>query len=100
MIDVTTGSIQVEATGNEPLATDSSGCIVGARTAVGFDLLSSDGVQQVQTDDALLALSLDGRSVVAERGTRLLLVDPAADTDPEEPLDLGPRGRTVHFTQS
>ena len=100
VINSTDGAIEVEAGGIEPLVTDASGCIVGTQTATGFDLLSSNGVQQFQTDDALLAVSLDGRSVVTERDARVLLFDADNASDSQEPLDLGPRGRTVHFTQS
>lgn len=103
VINGTDGAIEVEATGIEPLLADASGCIAGTQTATGFDLLSSNGVQQFRTGDTLLAVSLDGRSVVTERDARVLLfdADDADDADDsQEPLDLGPRGRTVHFTQS
>ncbi len=100
VIDTTSGAVPVEATGDEPLLADASGCVVGTLTAVGFDLLASDGVQQFQTDDTLLALSLDGTSVVVERERRIVLFGVGADADSEEPIDLGPLGRTVHVTQS
>jgi hypothetical protein len=101
VIDVTDGSVLVEAAGSEPLVADASGCIVGATTSDGFDLLSSDGVRRFRNDDVLLALSLDGTVVAAERDGRVVLLDTGLD-DPssEHPIDLGPRGRSVHFTQA
>lgn len=101
VIDLTDGAVLVEAAGSEPLLTDASGCIAGTSTSDGYDVMSADTVQQFQTGDELLALALDGRSVVAERGSRVILLDTETeDPAPEDPVDLGPRGRTVHFTQS
>jgi hypothetical protein len=101
VIDVTDGSVLVEATGAEPLVADASGCIVGATTADGFEVLSSDGVRQFPDDGTLVALSLDGRVVAAERDGRIVLLDTGLDDESsEEPIDLGPRGRSVHFTQT
>jgi hypothetical protein len=61
--------------------------------------LSAEGVRQFETDDTALSLSLDGAALAVERDGRIALVgsDPDAQTDP---IDLGPRGRTVHFTQA
>ncbi len=101
VIELTDGAVLVEAAGSEPLLTDASGCIAATSTADGYDLLSADGVRQFQTGDELLALALDGRSVVAERGSRLILLDTqTGDAASEDPIDLGPRGRSVHFTRS
>jgi hypothetical protein len=101
VIDVIDGSVLVEAAGAEPLITDASGCIVAATTSDGFVLLSGDGVQQFGNDDTLLALSLDGEVVAAERDGRVVLLGTGLDDAPsEEPIDLGPQGRSVHFTQS
>jgi hypothetical protein len=101
VIDVTDGSILVEAAGTEPLIADASGCIVAATTSDGFDLLSNDGVRQFSNGDRLLALSLDGKVVAAERDGRVVLLGTGLDDAPsEEPIDLGPQGRSVHFTQS
>ncbi len=100
LIDTTDGAVRVEASGDEPLLADASGCVVGTRTAVGFALLASDGVQPFRTDDILLALSLDGTSVVVERDGRTILFGVGVDAASEEPVDLGPLGRTVHVTQS
>ncbi len=99
VVDTIDGSVLVEASGSEPLLSDASGCIVGAATASGYDLMSQDGVRQFQTTDDALALSLDGAAVAVEREGRLALIG----TSPEEstdPIDLGPLGRTVHFTQT
>ncbi len=100
LIDTAVGAVLVEATGDEPLVADASGCVVGTRTAVGFDVLASDGVQQFQDNDSLLALSPDGTSVVAERERRTVLFGIGVDADSDEPIDLGPLGRTAHVTQS
>ena len=101
LIDLTDGTIIAEAAGSEPVLTDASGCTAATSTSDGFDVIDADGVQQLQTGDTALAVSLDGTSVAAERSTRVVLVavDATDDTEPE-PVDLGPRGRTVHFTQS
>jgi hypothetical protein len=102
VIDTTDGSVVVEASGTEPVHADASGCVVGATTPNGFDVMSSDGVQQSAADDLLLAVSLDGAVVAVERSGRVLLVEVGSDGDRSEddPIDLGPSGRTVHFTQS
>ncbi|HSP29619.1 MAG TPA: hypothetical protein VLN74_13790 [Ilumatobacteraceae bacterium] len=110
LIDLTEGSVLVEATGTEPLLADAAGCVVAATTTSGFDVLTRDGVRQFRTDDLVLAVSLDGEVVATERDARLILLStlpgeaPSDDDDDEqeeeEPIDLGPRGRTVHFTQS
>jgi hypothetical protein len=108
VIDVADGSVLVEATGAGPLHPDASGCVVAASTPTGFDVLTRDGVQPFRTDDLLLALSLDGNVVAVERDGRVILrsVPPIGtssdddDGDADNPIDLGPRGRTVHFTQS
>ncbi len=101
LVDTTDGAVRVEANGDEPLLGDASGCVVGILTAGGFDILSVDDVQSFRTDETLLALSLDGTSAVAERSGRTVLISIAADADDEQdPIDLGPRGRTAHVTQS
>jgi len=100
LIDATDGSVRVEGFGDEPVLADASGCIVGIRTAAGFDLLGGDGVQQFRTDDTLLALTLDGISVVAGRDGRTILFGAGVDAETDDPIDLGPQGRTVHITQS
>ena len=100
LIDTADGAVQVEANGDEPLLADASGCIVGTMTSVGFDLLASGAVVPFETNDSLLALSLDGTSIVAERDGRTVLFRVGVDADSEEPIDLGPSGRTVHATQS
>jgi hypothetical protein len=104
VIDLTEGAVQVEAAGDEALFTDASGCVVGVGTPAGFELLAGGGVQQFSSGDTLLAVSLDGSSVIAEREARTVLIaidpDATADADSEEPIDLGPRGRTAHVTQS
>jgi len=101
LIDLTDGTVIVEAAGGEPVLTDASGCTATTPTADGFDVIDADGVQQVRMGDTVLAVSLDGTSVAAERSTRVILLDVGETDDAEqEPVDLGPRGRTVHFTQS
>ena len=101
VVDMTDGSVLVEAAGDEPLLSDVSGCIVGTTTPLGYDLMNPAGVQQVQTDDTALALSLDGAAIAVERDGRLVLDGTGlGDAPPDDPVDLGPRGRTVHFTQS
>jgi hypothetical protein len=105
VVDATDGSVLVEATGTEPLLTDATTCIVATATPMGFDVLGRDGVQQFTNDDTLLALALDGRAVAAERDGRIVVILTGPDepeTEEVEPdtVDLGPRGRTVHFTQS
>jgi hypothetical protein len=101
VIEATDGSVLVEAVGAEPLVADASGCIVGAATADGFDLLSSDGVRRFTDDDTLLALSLDGEVVAAERDGRVVLLATGLDDEAsQQSIDLGPQGRSVHFTQS
>jgi hypothetical protein len=99
VIDTSDGSVLVEASGSEPLLSDASGCTVATTTPSGYDLLGADGVSRFETDDTAVQLSLDGAALAVERDGRLVLTesDPDASTDP---IDLGPRGRTVHFTQS
>ena len=99
VVDTTDGSVLVEASGSEPLLSDASGCTVATTTPSGYDLLSAEGVSRFETDDTARSLSLDGAALAVERDGRLVLAgsDPDASTDP---IDLGPRGRTVHFTQS
>jgi hypothetical protein len=99
VVDATDGSVLAESSGSEPLFSDASGCTVATTTPSGYDLVSAEGVSQFETDDTALALSLDGAAVAVERDGRLALAgsDPDAATDP---IDLGPRGRTVHFTQA
>ena len=99
VIDLADGNVLVEAAGTEPVLTDASGCTAGVSTSVGFDLLGADGVQQFRNDDTLLALSLDGMSAATERDGRVVLVASDGEDD-AAPIDLGPRGRTVHFTQA
>jgi hypothetical protein len=103
VIDATDGSVRVEGFGDEPVLADASGCIVATQTASGFDLLGGNAVQQFRTSDTLVALTLDGASVVAERDGRTILFAVGPDTDDVESIDtidLGPQGRTVHITQS
>jgi len=101
IVEFTDGDTLVEANGTGPVLADSSGCVAGVPTPDGFDLLASDGVQRFQTGDELLALSLDGASVVTERDGRVVLLDTTnGDTQPPEPIDLGPSGRTAHVTQA
>lgn len=101
LIDLTDGTVIAEAAGTEPVLTDASGCSAATSTPDGFDMIDADGVQQIPTGDTVLAVSLDGTSVAAERSTRVIRLDvDAADDTEQEPVDLGPRGRTVHFTQS
>ena len=101
VVDASDGSVLVEASGVEPLLSDASGCIVAASTQLGYDLMSSAGVQQIQTGEAALALALDGTAVAVERDGRVFLDGTGLGDSPVgEPIDLGPRGRTVHFTQS
>jgi hypothetical protein len=99
VIDTTDGSVLVEAGGAEPLLADASGCTVATTTPSGYEVLSAEGVNPFETDDIARSLSLDGAALAVERDGRLALAssDPEAPTDP---IDLGPRGRTVHFTQT
>ena len=101
VIDLVDGTVLVEAAGVEPVLADASGCIVAAATARGFDVLGGGGVQKSETDETLLAISPDGLAVAAVRDRRAILVA-ISPTEPasSEPLDLGPRGRSVSFTQS
>jgi hypothetical protein len=101
VIDLAEGNVVVEAAAEEPVLTDASGCVAGIATAAGFDLLGAEGVEQRRTGDTLLALSPDGQRVATERDGRVVLLG-AASEDPaaQDPIDLGPRNRTVHFTQS
>jgi hypothetical protein len=99
--DTTNGSVLVEAIGSEPLLVDASGCVVATSTARGYDLISSAGVQQTQTGDSALTLSPDGAAIAVERDGRVFLDSTGLDgSTADRPIDLGPRGRTVHFTQS
>jgi hypothetical protein len=99
VVDTTDGTVLVEASGSEPLLSDASGCTIATTTPSGYDLVSAQGVRQFETDDTALSLSLDGTALAVERDGRIALVgaDPDAATDP---IDLGPRGRTIHFTQA
>ena len=101
VVDLSDGAVVVEAAGGETLATDASGCIVAVSTSNGFDLLSSDGVRRFRDGDTLVSLSLDANVAAIEREGRLVLLDTGLDDAPaQDPVDLGPRGRSVHFTQS
>ena len=107
LVDLTDGSVLAEADATEPVLTDASGCVVAATTPSGFDVLTRDGVRQFRTDDLLLAVSLDGEVVAAERDARVILFPALTgstssedDESNDDPIDLGPRGRSVHFTQS
>jgi hypothetical protein len=104
VVDVTEGSVLVEANGTEPLLADASGCVVATTSATGYDLMSAEaGVRSFRTGDSPVALSLDGAAIAVVREGRLALVDTAPASDAEEspePIDLGPRGRTVHFTST
>ncbi len=99
VVDATDGSVLVEASGSEPLLSDASGCTIATTTTSGYDLSSPAGVSRFETGDTALSLALDGAAVAVERDGRLALAgsDPDASTDP---IDLGPSGRTVHFTQA
>ena len=99
VVDVTDGSVLVEASGAEPLLADASGCVVAVATASGYDLLTAEGVRAFRGDDTALALSLDGAAIAIERDGRVALAGTGPDDD-TDPIDLGPRGRTVHFTQT
>jgi len=102
LIALADGNVVVEAVGDEPVLADASGCVAGSSTSDGYDLFDADGVEPFPTGDTLLAIALDGRSIVAERGARLVLLGVAGDDDTddaEDPIDLGPRSRNVHFTQ-
>ena len=99
VVDTTDGSVPVEASGSEPLLSDASGCIVAITTPAGYDLLTAEVVRRFTTDDTPLSLSLDGATVAVERDARVVLVGSDPD-DSADPIDLGPRGRTVHFTQA
>jgi hypothetical protein len=101
VVDTTDGSVLVEAVGSTPLFADASGCVVAASTASGYDLLTGAGVQPIQTDGVALNLAPDGAALAVERDRRVFLDSTGLDgSTPDEPIDLGPRGRTVHFTQS
>ncbi len=101
VVDTETGSVLVEAIGSEPLLADASGCVVTTSTPLGYALLSSAGVQQVRSDDNALTLSPDGAAIAVERDGRVFLDTTGLDgSAADEPIDLGPRGRTVHFMQS
>lgn len=98
VVDTTDGSVLVEANGSEPLLADASGCTVATTTSSGYDVLGAEGVSRFETDDSVLSLSLDGASLAVERDGRVTLVDSDPDSS-TDPIDLGPLGRTVHFTQ-
>ncbi len=101
VVDLSDGSVVVEAASGEPLVADASGCIVAVSRSDGFDLLSGDGVRRFRDGDTLVSLSLDGKVAATERDGRLVLLDTGPDDAPtQDPVDLGPRGRSVHFTQS
>ena len=99
VIDVADGSVLVEASGAEPLLPDASGCVLAVTTSSGYDLVSESGVRPFRTADTALSLSPDGAAIAVERDGRLALVGTGPDEQPD-PIDLGPRGRTVHFTQT
>jgi hypothetical protein len=100
VIDLTDGAVVAEAMGVEPVLTDASGCVVGVTTSDGFTVLGSEVLLDLDTDDRLLGITLDGSGVATERDGRILLLSTGGDTSSDEPIDLGPGGRSVHFTQS
>jgi hypothetical protein len=100
VIDLSDGAVLAEAVAAEPILADASGCVIGATTSDGFALFGPDLVADLDTDGDLLAVSLDGRSVVIERDGRTLLLGVDDESAADEPIDFGPSGRSVHFTQT
>jgi len=95
--ELATGSIRAEAVSVGPFSSTADGCTIAAPTAEGFQLIDTSAVSAITTDGELVALSPDGAFVVLDLDNRLVLapVDDVAD-----PIDLGPSGRSVAFTNS
>ena len=100
VVELATGAVVVEAeldaAADEPLFATADGCTIAAADPEGYRLVSADDVRRVPTDGELLGLSPDGAVVALELDRRLVL----SSLDDSEPVDLGPAGRTVRFTDT
>ncbi len=100
VVDLADGSIVADASASAPTYADASGCTIAVTTSSGFDLITPDGSEPVQTSDTLVALAPDASTVVLAGAGRLTMVDALATDPPMPPIDLGRQGRAVFFTRS
>jgi hypothetical protein len=94
IVELLDGSIANEAEIREPLFASADGCTVASAVADGYQLVSPSAISTIDSDGELIGLSPDAAAVVLELDRRIVLDRPDAD----EPVDLGPPGRTVEFT--
>ena len=100
IVDLATGTIVAEAEldtdVDEPLFTTADGCTIAVADPEGYQLVTADDVRRVPVDGELLGLAPDGSVVALELDRRLVL----SSSDDSEPVDLGPAGRTMWFTDA
>lgn len=90
------GSIENEATVDEPLFADASGCTLATPLTDGYQLVSPESIATITTAGELAGLSPDASAVILELDRRLVLSSVGADD--ADAADLGPVGRTVTFS--
>jgi hypothetical protein len=92
------GAVVNEADMAAPLFASVDGCTIVSSTAAGYQVTTVESVAAVTTAGDLVGLSPDGTQVVLELDGRLALAATSAGID-DEPVDLGPAGRRVEFTE-
>jgi hypothetical protein len=90
------GSVENEASVDEPLFASADGCTLATPLPDGYQLVSPESIATVTTTGELAGLSPDTEAVVLELDRRLVLSSVGADA--AEGVDLGPVGRTVAFS--
>lgn len=94
IVELLDGSIGNDADVDEPLFSSADGCTVASAVADGYQLVSPAAISTVSSDGTITGLAPDAAGVVLELDRRLVLDELGAG----EPVDLGPRGRSVEFT--
>lgn len=94
IVELLDGSVGNEADVTEPLFSSADGCTIASAVADGYQLVSPSAISTTRSDGTIVGLAPDATAVVLELDRRLVLVE----LDVDEPLDLGPLGRTVEFT--
>jgi hypothetical protein len=97
VIELTTGDVRSEATVGDRLFASADGCTIADAVPDGYQLVSSDAVRTVADVGEAVGLSPDGARIVLERDQRQAL---AVAADGSDPVDLGPAGRIVGFTET
>jgi hypothetical protein len=92
------GSVVNEADMTAPFYASADGCTIASSTSTGYQMTGVESVAAVTSTGDLVGLSPDAAQVVLELDGRLALTSTSAGID-DEPVDLGPTGRRVAFTQ-